>query len=200
MHKSTDSFPVYFQPPPYLFNGVASVVTSVCISSSLSGVNSGGWKSILSVLGVLKPLHQPATFSLCLKRAVYAEVSLVITPIPMVPSGQTGMSTGPSSKSCTLGWGLSVGGRGDTGEWRRGSETFLLLEWGLGYLQFGGSKGDSKGTKAPSEGAEGAESCSRRVSCAAHMRWWKGIMAGLFDCLSAFSVLSLVLCFGVEGG
>lgn len=189
----------------YLFSGAPSVAVSVFTSSNLSEGSSVGLKSVLSVLGVLKPLHQPAPFSLCLSRVVYTAVSLVITPSPEAPSGQTGISTGPSrtSGSCTRGCGLSVGGSGDIGEWRRDSGAFLPLERGLGYLQLGraarGSKGGSSATRPPSWGPPG-ESCSRGVSCVTDRRWWKGIVAGLLDCLSAFSVLSLVLCLGREGG
>lgn len=128
-----------------LFSGAPSAAVSVFTSSNLSEGSSGGLKSVLSVLGVLKPLHQPAPFSLCLRRAVYTAVSLAIIPIPEAPSGQTGMSTG-----C----GLSVGGSGDIGEWRRDSGAFLPLESGLGYLQLGratrGSKGGSSATRPPS--------------------------------------------------
>lgn len=140
----------------YLFSGAPSVAVSVFTSSNLSVGSSGGLKSVLSVLGVLKPLHQPAPFSLCLRRAVYTAVSLVIIPTPEAPSGQTGMSTGPSrtSRSCTRGCGLSVGGSGDIGEWRMDSGAFLPLERGLGYLQLGraarGSKGGSSATRPPS--------------------------------------------------
>lgn len=49
------------------------------------------------------------------------------------------------SGSCTLGCGLSVGGSGDTGEWRRDSGPFLPVNMGLGYLQPGKvSRGVSK--------------------------------------------------------
>lgn len=180
------------------------MVVSVVTSSSLSIGSSEGLKSVLSVLGVLKPLHQPAPLSLCLSRAAYTAVSLVITPNPEAPSWQAGISTGPSiaSGSCTRGCGLRVGGSGDTGEWRRDSGAFLPLEWGLEYLQVGrvarDSMGGSSATRPPSWGPPG-ESCSRGLSCVTDRRWWKGITAGLLDCLSPFSVLSLVLCLGREG-
>lgn len=189
----------------YLFNGAPSVAVSVFTSSNLSEGSSRGPKSVLSVLGVLKPLHQPAPFSRCLSRAVYTAVSLAISPRPEAPSGQTGISTGTSktSESRTRGCGLSVGGSGDIGEFRRDSGAFLPFERGLGYLQLGraarGSKGGSSATRALSWGPPG-ESCSKGVSFVTERRWWKGIVAGLLDCLSAFSVLSLALCLGREGG
>lgn len=140
----------------YLFSRAPSVAVSVFTSSNLSVGISQGLQSVLSVLGVLKPLHQPAPFSLCLSRAVYTAVSLVINPSPKAPSWQTGISTGPSrtSGSCTRGCGLSVGGSGDIGEWRRESGAFLPLERGLGYLQLGraarGSMEGSRATRPPS--------------------------------------------------
>lgn len=194
-----------FQPLSYLFSGALSLNVSVLTSSSISEGHSGGLKSVLSVLGVLNPLHQPAPVSLCFNRAVYIAVSLAITPIPEGPSGQTGISTGTSktSGSRTRGCGLSVGGSGDIGECRRDSGTFLPLERGLGYLQLGraasGSKGGSSAARPPSWGPPG-ESCSKDVSCVTDRRWWNGIVAGLLDCLSTFSALSLLLCLGSEGG
>lgn len=96
-----------------------------------------------------------------------------------------------------------MGGRGDIGEWRRDSEGFLSLESDLEYLQLGnearGSMGGSSATMPPIWGPPG-ESCSKGVSCETDRRWWNGMTAGLLDCLSAFSALSLVLCFGREAG
>lgn len=174
---------------------------SVFKSSKISVGSSGALKSALSVLGVLKPLHQPAPDSFFLSKAVYTAVSLGDTPSPEGPSGQAGMSIGTSntSGSRTCGCGLRVGGSGDTGDCRRDSGTFRPLERGLGYLQLGrvamGSCGGSRATSPPSWGPPD-ESCSKGASCVTDRRWWKGIVAGLLDCLSAFSAFSLVLCLG----
>lgn len=188
----------------YRFRG-ASIYLSVFKSSKMSVGRSGALKSALSVLGVLKPLHQPAPDSFFLSRAVYTAVSLGVAPSPEGPSGHTGMSIGTSntSGSRTCGCGLSVGGSGDTGDCRRDSGTFRPLERGLGYLQLGiaarGSWGGSS-TTSPASWGPPDESCSKGASWVTDSRWWKGIMAGLLDCLSAFSTFSLVLCLGREVG
>lgn len=188
----------------YLFRG-ASIYLSVFKSSKISVGRSGALKSALSIVGVLKPLHQPAPDSFFLNRAVYTTVSLGVAPSPEGPSGHAGRSIGTSntSGSRTCGCGLSVGGSGDTGDCRRDSGTFRPLERGLGYLQLGraarGSCGGSSTTSPASWGPPG-ESCSKGASCVTDSRWWKGIMAGLLDCLSAFSTFSLVLCLGREVG
>lgn len=176
---------------------------SVLKSSKISVGRSGALKSALSILGVLKPLHQPTPDSFFLSKAVYTAVSLGVAPSPKGPSGHTGMSIGTSitSGSRTCGCGLSVGGSGDTGDCRRVSGTFRPSERGLGYLQLGraarGSCGGSS-TTSPASWGPPDESCSKGASCVTDSRWWKGMMAGLLDCLSAFSTFSLVLCLGRE--